>query len=109
MVNAPEAESLAFFNNIDGYRQYTGPANIAGKRVISTECCADVGETYQQLLPEVTWFFKRSLAGSINNIVFHGLPYSGEVCTIHPASPFTATVMLCSVVGGCLVSDINMP
>lgn len=36
-VNAPECESLQFQNNVDGYRQFVGPADLAGKRVISNE------------------------------------------------------------------------
>lgn len=36
-VNAPECESLQFQNNVDGYRQFVGPADLAGKRVITNE------------------------------------------------------------------------
>ncbi|KAJ5605313.1 secreted protein [Penicillium lagena] len=76
-ANAPETECLAFSENIDSYRQYTSPANMAGKRVISTECDAVASRVYQQTLPELVWSFRRSIVGSVNNIVFHGLPYSG--------------------------------
>lgn len=78
LVNAPECECLAFFNSIDGYRQYSGPANLAGKRIISTECGATAG-TYGQTLPDLLWAFKRSLAGSVNNIIIHGYSYAGSV------------------------------
>lgn len=43
-VDAPECESLGFNHNIDDYRQFTGPANLAGKRVISSECGAISGQ-----------------------------------------------------------------
>lgn len=76
-VDAPECESLGFNHLIDGYRQYTGPANLAGKRVISTECGANHLEAYQQTMPELLWDVKRSIAGSVNQFVFHGYPYSG--------------------------------
>lgn len=85
LVNAPECECLAFFNSIDGYRQYSGPANLAGKRIISTECGAAAG-TYGQTLPDLLWAFKRSLAGSVNNIIIHGYPYAGSVCPPQPRS-----------------------
>ena len=36
-VNAPECETLAFLGSVNGYRQFAGPANLAGKRIISSE------------------------------------------------------------------------
>lgn len=77
-VNAPECETLGFGHLIDGYRQYAGPANLAGKRVISSECGANEGEAYQQTIPELLWDVKRSVAGGVNNFIFHGYPYSGD-------------------------------
>ncbi|KAF2732260.1 secreted protein [Polyplosphaeria fusca] len=76
-VGAPETESLDFSDLIDGYRQYSGPANLARRRIISSECGAVRGEAYAQTLPELLWKVKRSYAGSINQFVFHGFPYSG--------------------------------
>ncbi|KAL1595935.1 hypothetical protein SLS60_009625 [Paraconiothyrium brasiliense] len=76
-VDAPETESLDFSDLIDGYRQYSGPANLARRRVISSECGAVRGEAYEETLPEILWKVKRSYAGSVNQFVFHGLPYSG--------------------------------
>lgn len=78
-VDVPETESLDFSDLIDGYRQYSGPANFAQKRIISSECGAVRGQAYVQTLPELLWRVKRSYAGSVNQFVFHGLPYSGEV------------------------------
>ncbi|ORY00972.1 hypothetical protein BCR34DRAFT_102101 [Clohesyomyces aquaticus] len=77
-VDAPETESLDFSDLIDGYRQYSGPANLARRRIISSECGAVRGEAYSQSLPEILWKVKRSYAGSVNQFVFHGFPYSGE-------------------------------
>ncbi|KAL9108497.1 MAG: hypothetical protein Q9227_006712 [Pyrenula ochraceoflavens] len=71
-VNAPECESLGFNHLVDGYRQFTGPANLAGKRVISTECGANRGEVYQQTIPELLWDVKRSIAGSYGNTTWPG-------------------------------------
>lgn len=79
VVDAPECESLDFSDLIDGYRQYAGPANLAGKRVVSSECGAVHGEAFFQTLPELLWHVKRSYAGSVNQFVFHGFPYSGQV------------------------------
>ncbi|KAJ5538640.1 secreted protein [Penicillium frequentans] len=77
-VNAPECETLGFSENIDGYRQFSGPANIAGKRVISSEAGAMFGEAYQEPISELLWTFKRSFAGSVNNFIIHGFPNSGN-------------------------------
>ncbi|GAB7349945.1 hypothetical protein MBLNU459_g0641t1 [Dothideomycetes sp. NU459] len=77
-VNAPECETLGFNHVIDGYRQYAGPANLAGKRIISSECGAIDGAVYQQTIPELLWDTKRSVAGGVNNFIIHGYPYSGD-------------------------------
>lgn len=76
-VNAPECETLDFSNNVDAYRQFAGPANLAGKRIVSSECGANAGEAYRLTIPHLLWHVKRSIAGGINQFVFHGLPYSG--------------------------------
>jgi hypothetical protein len=68
-VNAPECESLGFNHVIDAYRQFAGPANLAGKRVISSELGAQRNEAYSQTLPELIWDVKRSIVGSVNNFV----------------------------------------
>ncbi|KAI9687503.1 MAG: hypothetical protein M1822_002113 [Bathelium mastoideum] len=78
VVDAPECESLDFNDNIDAYRQYTGAANLAGKRVISSECGAVSDEAFQQTLTELMWKVRRSIVGGINQFVFHGYPYSGN-------------------------------
>jgi hypothetical protein len=78
-VDVPECESLDFSDLIDGYRQYAGPVHLAGKPVLSSECGAVPGQAYSQTLPELLWKVKRSYAGSINQFVFHGFPYSGNV------------------------------
>lgn len=76
-VNAPETESLGFNHLIDGYRQYSGPANLAGKRIVSSELGSIRYEVYSQTMPELIWDVKRSIVGSINNFILHAYPYSG--------------------------------
>ncbi|RYC81627.1 hypothetical protein BFJ63_vAg15487 [Fusarium oxysporum f. sp. narcissi] len=76
-IDAPECESLGFNHLVDGYRYFNGPANLAGKRVISTECGANSWDGYQQTIPELLWDVKRSIAGGMNQFVFHGYVYSG--------------------------------
>ncbi|KAI9150559.1 putative beta-glucuronidase [Paramyrothecium foliicola] len=76
-VNAPETESLIYESIVDKYRQYTGPANLAGKRIISIELGAEIYNAFQQTLPELFDIFQRSVAGGVNQAVIHGTPYSG--------------------------------
>ncbi|GAB7361969.1 hypothetical protein MBLNU230_g2006t1 [Neophaeotheca triangularis] len=77
-VNAPECESLGFSHVIDAYRQFAGPANLAGKRVISNELGAQRGRVYSQTMPELIWDVKRSIVGSVNNMVYHAYAFSGH-------------------------------
>jgi len=74
-VNGPECESLGFNHVIDAYRQFAGPANLAGKRVISSELGAQRNEAYSQTMPELIWDVKRSIVGSINNFVSSHKPF----------------------------------
>ncbi|KAF2172380.1 hypothetical protein M409DRAFT_50088 [Zasmidium cellare ATCC 36951] len=77
-VNGPECESLGFNHVIDAYRQFAGPANLAGKRIMSSELGAQREEVYKQTMPELIWDVKRSVIGSINQFVYHGYPYTGS-------------------------------
>jgi hypothetical protein len=77
-VNAPECETLAFLSNVDGYRQFAGPANLAGKRIISSESGAQVALDYQQTIYNIVQYFKRSIAGGVNQFIIHGYPHTGN-------------------------------
>ncbi|KXS99227.1 hypothetical protein AC578_6891 [Pseudocercospora eumusae] len=76
-VDAPETETLGFSHNIDAYRQFVGPAGLAGKRVISSEAGAVTFGVFQQTIPELLWDLNRSIVGGINAFVLHGMPFSG--------------------------------
>ena len=78
LVGGPEVESLGFNHEIDWYRQAAGATNLAGKRILSSECGANHFDAYQQTIPFLLWDVKRSVAGSINNFILHGMPYSGN-------------------------------
>ncbi|CAI7604745.1 unnamed protein product [Penicillium pancosmium] len=77
-VNAPECESLQFKDSIDGYRQFTGPAHLAGKRVISNEMGAVMMKAYQLTHSELLYSINRAVVGGVNQMVFHGQTYTGE-------------------------------
>jgi hypothetical protein len=77
-TNGPECETLGFSDNLDSYRQFAGPAHLAGKRIISNEAGAEYGKAYQEPVSEVVWSLNRALATSVNQFVLHGYPNSGN-------------------------------
>ncbi|KAL3495077.1 hypothetical protein BJX62DRAFT_246400 [Aspergillus germanicus] len=77
LVDIPECESLGFNNEIDGYRQYAGAANLAGRNIISSELGANYPIAYQQNFTRLLWEVNRSIVGSVNQFVLHGFPHSG--------------------------------
>ena len=78
LVNGPEIETLGFGHNIDWYRQAAGAVHLAGKRVLSSESGAFRNQVFYQTIPDLLWDVKRSIAGTVNNFILHGMPYSGE-------------------------------
>ncbi|KAE9575722.1 hypothetical protein CGMCC3_g8271 [Colletotrichum fructicola] len=77
-VDAPECESLQFHDNLDGYRQFSGPASLARKTVISNELGAVFGSAYRFTIPDLLFAMNRAVAGGVNQFVIHGQSYSGN-------------------------------
>ncbi|KAL4789560.1 hypothetical protein BDV19DRAFT_396920 [Aspergillus venezuelensis] len=77
-IDVPECESLAFNDNIDGYRQFSGVANIAGQKVISNEMGGDLRKSFRLTISNLLWQINTAFAGGINMIVLHGQTYSGN-------------------------------
>ncbi|KAL2843379.1 hypothetical protein BJY01DRAFT_264273 [Aspergillus pseudoustus] len=78
LVNAPECESLGFGDSIDGYRRFSGPAVLAGKRIVSNEMGAVALATFQYQVSSLLWSINRAIVGGINQFVIHGLSYTGD-------------------------------
>ncbi|TLS30036.1 hypothetical protein PpBr36_02246 [Pyricularia pennisetigena] len=76
-VAGPELESLAF-TDVDQMLQFTGPAHLARRNVISTEVGAVQSGAYSQSLPSLLRLFNQAFAGGVNLMVIHGMPYGGE-------------------------------
>ena len=80
-VSAPETESLGFDAldgaGIDGYLQFSGPADLAGKKIISLEAGSVFYTTYQQTVPQQLYYLNRAAVGGINSFKLHGMPFSG--------------------------------
>ncbi|BAE63556.1 unnamed protein product [Aspergillus oryzae RIB40] len=75
--DAPECESLQFGDSVDAYRQFSGPALLAGKSVISNEMGATMaayGYPFRSLLFSVG----RAIVGGVNQLVLHGQSYTGD-------------------------------
>ncbi|KAF5584443.1 glycosyl hydrolases family 2 sugar binding domain-containing protein [Fusarium pseudocircinatum] len=77
-VDIPEAESLGFHDNPDAYKQYIGPAVLAGKKVVSNELGAMPGRPYSQLPTELLFSADTAFTTNTNKFVLHGQPYSGN-------------------------------
>lgn len=77
-VHVPELESLGFKEDIDLYRQFTGPAHLAGRNIISTEVGAISVGAYKLTVPKLKNLFDQSYAAGVNNMVIHGYAYGGE-------------------------------
>ena len=77
-VDVPECESLQFEDNVDGYRQFSATAYLAGRNVISIEIGAVFGLAYEYTIPDLLFSVNRALAGGVNRFVIHGQSYSGN-------------------------------
>ncbi|KAF2083368.1 hypothetical protein K490DRAFT_69886 [Saccharata proteae CBS 121410] len=93
ILDAPEGESLAFQNMIDAFRQFSGPAHLAGKTIISSECGAVSGAPYTQTLGDLLWSVNRGLSGGVSTHVLHGYAYSGSYANTTWPSYTTFTYM----------------
>lgn len=77
-VDVPESESLQWHDNVDGYRQFSGAANLARKNVLSNELGAVFGRAYSFTIPELLFSMNRAVSGGINQFVIHGQSYTGN-------------------------------
>ncbi|KAF3389216.1 hypothetical protein F1880_004296 [Penicillium rolfsii] len=77
VVDVPECESLQFGDNIDGYRQFSGPALLAGRKVISNEMGATMG-AYAYPFSHLLSSAGRAVVGGVNQLVLHGQSYTGD-------------------------------
>lgn len=75
-IAVPEAETLSFNNNIDGFLQFAGPGDLSGKTVLSIELGADQYRAYTQTWSTLLYDAKHAFAGGINQVVIHGAVYS---------------------------------
>ncbi|KAL3455862.1 hypothetical protein BJX64DRAFT_281774 [Aspergillus heterothallicus] len=76
-VDAPECESLQFGDNVDAYRQFSGPAFLAGKQVISNEMGATMA-AYGYPFSSLLFSVGHAVAGGVNQLVLHGQSYTGD-------------------------------
>lgn len=77
LIDAPEAESLGFKDDVELYRQFSGPAHFYNKSVISTEVGAVQEGAYLLTIPDLLRLIKRSFAGGFTMSVIHGFPTYG--------------------------------
>ncbi|KAK5170340.1 uncharacterized protein LTR77_004927 [Saxophila tyrrhenica] len=78
LEDVPECESLQAYDNVDGYRQFSGSAFITDKRVLSIELGAVFGDAYTYTIPHLLWAMNRAASGGVNQFIIHGQQYAGE-------------------------------
>ncbi|KAM0321554.1 hypothetical protein ACHAQA_010044 [Verticillium albo-atrum] len=76
--DVPECESLTFHDSIDAYRQFSGIAHLAGKKIISNEVGAVAIEAYRYDNERLIWSVNRAVAGGVNQFILHGQSYTGN-------------------------------
>ncbi|KAH3323093.1 hypothetical protein KXV19_007860 [Aspergillus fumigatus] len=72
LPDAPECESLGFGDNVDAYRQFSGPAHLSNRNVVSNEMGAVFKPAYMLTIPELLYSIKRAWSGGVNMVVLHG-------------------------------------
>jgi hypothetical protein len=77
-VDVPECESLGFFDSRDAYLQYTGPAILAGKPVISNEVGAVILSAYSYTFLRLLYSTNMAFASGVNKFYIHGQSYTGN-------------------------------
>lgn len=75
-VDIPETESLAFAENVDGYRAQAGAVHLTGASGYSAELAPVYDGSYAQTLPELVASVANAFAGGVNQVVLHGFPYA---------------------------------
>lgn len=76
VADVPETETLSFDNYLDGFLQYSGPADLSGKQIISIELGADYLMPFSQTWKRLLFDAKHAFIGGINQVVIHGATYS---------------------------------
>ncbi|WP_262848070.1 glycosyl hydrolase [Mumia quercus] len=85
-IDVPEGESLAFgmnltaYSNVEDYKVVASGAHLAGKPVVSDECCAFATHVWGSTVADATersnlQAVYRGFAGGVNQVVWHGFPY----------------------------------
>lgn len=90
----PEDETLSFADGIGeylgpylfrierlircvySYRQFSSPANLAGKPIISNKIGANILSAYQAPFPALSSEVKKAYSGGTSQLVIHGATYS---------------------------------
>ncbi|KAL0931744.1 uncharacterized protein CTRU02_212697 [Colletotrichum truncatum] len=78
LVDVPEGETFSQMDIIDSYREFTGPAFLSGKRILSSEMGAKPTKAYSYTLSDLLFSMNRAFVGGVNQLVLHGQTYSGK-------------------------------
>jgi hypothetical protein len=68
---------VQFRDNVDGYRQFSGPAYLAGKQTVSIQLGVIFGDAFTFTIPQLLYGMNRAASGGVNRHVIHGQQFSG--------------------------------
>ena len=90
-LDQSEYESLTGSDQTDLYRSMASANHMDGNTWYSTECCADLNESYAMTTQDEIIRMNHEFAGGVNRPVYHIRPYIDSPVTSWPGLGFSAT------------------
>jgi hypothetical protein len=89
VLDRPEFESLTGSDGTDLYRGMGSANHMTGNTWYSTECCADLNESYVQTVQDEIIRMNHEFAGGVNRPVYHIRPYIDTPASSWPGLGFS--------------------
>ena len=83
-VDTAECESLGMMDKPDSYRQFSGPAHLTGKEVVSNEVGAAHAAAFRYRLTALLYSVNVGYTSGLNQFIVHGQQYSGDYFSSWP-------------------------
>ncbi len=91
VLDRSEYESLTGSDQADIYRPMASANHMTGNTWYSTECCADLNESYVATYQDAIIRMNHEFAGGVNRIVYHIRPQRYTPTTTWPGMGFSAS------------------
>jgi hypothetical protein len=90
-LDQPEYESLTGSDQTDLYRSMASADHLTANTWYSTECCADLNESYAATVQDAIIRMDHEFAGGVNRIVYHIYPYIDTPASSWPGLGFSTS------------------